>query len=188
MRRTLVPPLDLGRELLDRRKRLLERRSERRARLLAERLLQAARRHPERIQVGGRGEARLGLERLLELERSRFRLLDPFRGLPPAQVGKGGPQRGEIAPAGRLLRDLAECGERRGVVDDAAALDRRAEHVEGEPRMGALLRLVCAEVDDPRAERLGGENARDALTGRRKGGRDGGDALEIVAQRHRISI
>src|SRR5205085_1470350 len=80
--------LDLGGELLDRRQRLLQRRGERRAGLLAERLLEPARGGAERVEVGRRRESRLRLERLLECERGVLRLLDPLGRLRLAQLGE----------------------------------------------------------------------------------------------------
>jgi demethylmenaquinone methyltransferase/2-methoxy-6-polyprenyl-1,4-benzoquinol methylase len=166
---------------------VLHRDGERRSGVLAERALEPAYRGPDRVEIRRRGEPRLRLKCLLEGARRLLRLLDSFRRLALPQIGEGRAQAGEIAAARSLLGHLAEPCDRRRVMDETPALDRAAVVVEREPRMGAR-GLVRAEIDTPCLERLRSEDARDALTGRGKGGSRRSDALEVVAQRHGASI
>src|SRR5690242_15507118 len=85
----LVPGEHVALELRRHRSCALHQLDERRDRIVTQRLLKPARRGPDRVEKGRRGEPRRRADRPLELERSLLRLLDSLRLL-------GQPQREQL--------------------------------------------------------------------------------------------
>src|SRR5581483_3627862 len=145
--RPLVAGRHLALELADDGRALLHRLGERRARPLAERLLEPPDRGAERVEVAGRGDPRRPLDRPLELECRLLRLLDPLGMLRHAQGDELPAKLLELPAAGRLLRQLAQGRDRHRLADDDPFGDQAAAAVDRRPGPGRAVER--AEVDAP---------------------------------------
>ena len=188
--RSLVAPLDLAASSSTAAERLLHRRRERRARVVAERLLEPPRRGAEPVEV--RRSTRAAAPARAS-PRARARPPRPPRSPPAPRVSRSSASRARSSsrspPPARLLRELAE---RRRSTRPRARARRLAT---GAPASSSASQACPSSPTRTRrgrrgrrraARRRGRRRARSPGAGERR--RRARDPLEVVAQRHRPSV
>jgi demethylmenaquinone methyltransferase / 2-methoxy-6-polyprenyl-1,4-benzoquinol methylase len=177
-----VPPLDVGDESLDgpggRGEGIRERRG-----VIPQRLLEPPCGGADLVEIDGRGHDRRCADRPFEPEGRRLGRLDPGWLLRHAHLGELRSQLLQLPATGQLAGELAEDDDRGRFPHAFALLDGPELGVEHEPTAF----VVVAERDQirpPPSCRLGCEHGRHPAVGRRS--RSG--LLEIVGERHRISL
>src|SRR5207302_11047277 len=129
---------------------------------------EAAGRSADPVEIVGRREPGLRLQRPCERGGRLLGLDDSLRRLSLAQLGQSRAPLGQVPAPGALLGHLAERRERRRLAHRLATPDRVARVVEREP---AALGVghVRAQIDPPGSERLRGDDPHHLLRGRGEG-------------------
>jgi len=132
---------------------------------LAERLLEPGRGQPDRVEITDAREPGRGLDRLLEVGRCHFRLLDSFGRFGQAQLDKACAQLTEVSAACAFLRQLAHGRDRDRLTNEGTIGNRPLLGVERQPRL-LVASSKRAEVDPSSPGRLGWDDGLELLAPR----------------------